>query len=163
MGEGRREMRNAKGITLIELIVVMVIIAIGAVMLVPNMGAWMRNYRLSSATRDVVSVLRTAQMKAVTTNMEYRVYFNADERKYWIERGNSSSGSTNWVGTTAPDNAAREGSICPLPSGVTINLTGFSEFNTNSTCSSPGTIILSGLKGSKRISFATATGRIRVE
>jgi len=45
---------NRKGVTLIELIVVMVIIAIGAVLLAPNIGAWLPNYRLRSATRDIV-------------------------------------------------------------------------------------------------------------
>ena len=60
--------RNKKGITLIELVVVMIIIAIGAVLLVPNIGGWLPNYRLRSATRDIVSTLRTAQMKAVSSN-----------------------------------------------------------------------------------------------
>jgi len=67
--------RNKKGITLIELVVVMIIIAIGAVLLVPNIGGWLPNYRLRSATRDIVSTLRTAQMKAVSSNLEYRVSF----------------------------------------------------------------------------------------
>jgi Tfp pilus assembly protein FimT len=65
-----------KGITIIELVIVRVIIAIGAVLMVPNIGAWLPNYRLRSATRDNVSTLRTAQMKAVSTRMDYRVSFN---------------------------------------------------------------------------------------
>ena len=67
---------NKKGVTLIELVVVFVIIAIGAVLLVPNIGGWLPNYRLRSATRDIVSTLRTAQMKAVSTNTQYRVDFD---------------------------------------------------------------------------------------
>ena len=63
---------NKKGITLIELVVVMIIIAIGAVLLVPNIGGWLPNYRLKSATRDIVPTMRNAQMKAVQIipNME---------------------------------------------------------------------------------------------
>ena len=57
---------NKRGVTLIELIVVFVIIAILAVLMVPNIGAWLPSYRLRGATRDVVSTLRTAQMKAVS-------------------------------------------------------------------------------------------------
>jgi len=49
-----------RGITLIELIIVMAIIAIGAVLVAPNIGAWIPHYRLRSAARDVVSTLRTA-------------------------------------------------------------------------------------------------------
>ena len=153
---------NKKGVTLIELIVVMVIIGIAAVFFAPNIGAWLPNYRLRSASRDVVSTMRTAQMKAVSTNLEYRAYFNAGERKYWIERGNQSSGSTNWVGTTALDNAAREGDINTLPTGVTINFTGFIEFNPNSTSSS-GSIILQNTRGTeRRLTLTPSTGRVTI-
>ena len=61
--------RNRKGITLIELIVVMVIIAIGAVLMAPNIGGWLPNIRLRSATRDIASTMRVAQMKAVSNNI----------------------------------------------------------------------------------------------
>jgi prepilin-type N-terminal cleavage/methylation domain-containing protein len=153
---------NKKGVTLIELIVVFVIIAIGAVLLAPNIGAWLPNYRLRSATRDIVSTMRTSQMKAVSTNLEYRSYFNAGERKYWIERGNQSSNSTNWVGTTASDNAAREGSLNSLPSGVTISFTGFVEFNPDSTCNA-STITLTNNKGKQSaITLVSSTGRVNV-
>lgn len=147
-------MRNAKGITLIELIVVMVIIAIGAAMLVPNMGAWIRNYRLSSATRDVISALRTAQMKAVTTNTEYRISFTpgiGSAGSYVLKR---SSGGL-WV---------PEGVSQSLPSGIALTVAGGNdkEFNPNSTCTS-GSITLSSSKGAKKINLTSATGRIRIE
>ena len=64
---------NRRGITLMELIIVMAIIALGAVLMVPNIAGWIPNYRLRSATRDVVSTLRVAQMKAVARNMDHRV------------------------------------------------------------------------------------------
>lgn len=152
---------NKKGVTLIELIVVMVIIAIGAVLLAPNIGAWLPNYRLRSATRDIVSTLRTANMKAISTNLEYRVYFDSGERKYWIERGNQSSNSTNWVGTTADDNAARDGALNDLPTGVTINFTGNVEFNTDSTCNAPPKIIVTNNKGKQyEITLTSSTGKV---
>jgi prepilin-type N-terminal cleavage/methylation domain-containing protein len=153
---------NKRGVTLIELVVVMVIIAIGAVLLVPNIGVWLPNYRLRSATRDIVSTMRTAQMKAVSTNFEYRAYFNAGEGRYWIERGNQNTGSTNWVGTTDPGNVAREGPINTLPTGVTINLTGFIEFNPDSTCNA-ATITLTNSKGKQSsITLVTSTGKVNV-
>ncbi len=150
------EMRNAKGITLIELVVVMVIIAIGAVALAPNMAAWIRHYRLSSVTRDVVSTLRTAQMKAVTTNMEFRVSFTPGigaAGSYILQR---HSGGV-WVD---------EGVSQSLPSGIAMTVapsgSNDKEFNPNSTSSS-GSITLTSSKGVKKINLSPSTGKIRVE
>jgi hypothetical protein len=106
--------------------------------------------------------MRTAQMKAVSTNLEYRVYTNSGERKYWTERGNQSSGSTNWVGTTDPGNAALEGTINDLPPGVTIDFNGFIEFNPNST-SSAGRITLQNSRGTQRqLTLTPSTGRVTI-
>jgi type IV fimbrial biogenesis protein FimT len=148
---------NQKGITIIELVVVMVIIAIGAVLLVPNIGTWLPNYRLRSATRDVVSTLRTAQMKAVSTNSPYGVGFDANSCQLYRSSGG----------------LIPEGSPVNLPSGVQFNnntfpVNGalgkpFAQFNPNST-SSPGGISLLNIKGTqKRITLTTATGRVRIE
>jgi len=148
---------NQKGITIIELVVVMVIIAIGAVLLVPNIGTWLPNYRLRSATRDVVSTLRTAQMKAVSTNSPYGVGFDANSCQLYRSSGG----------------LIPEGSPVNLPSGVqfsnnTFPVNGalgkrFAQFNPNST-SSPGGVSLLNIKGTqKRITLTTATGRVRIE
>jgi len=148
---------NRKGVTLIELIVVMVIIAIGAVLMAPGIGAWLPNYRLRSTTRDIVSTMRTAQMKAVSTNMEYRVLFtkNLDDSGSYILKRHTGG---NWVD---------EGASQSLPSGITISEITFAgtyaEFNPNSTASA-GSITLRNTKGTlKKITLTTSTGRIKIE
>lgn len=147
---------NKKGITLIELIVVMVIIAIGAVLLAPNIGAWLPNYRLRSATRDIASTMRTAQMKAVSNNLQYRVNLNTGDvglKNYILQRN-----SGGWID---------DGAIQTLPPGITIAANTLpnqrAEFNPNSTSSS-GSVTLLGSKGAqKRIFLTSATGRVRIE
>ena len=147
---------NKKGITLIELIVVMVIIAIGAMLLVPNIGAWLPNYRLRSATRDIASVMRTAQMKAVSNNLQYRVNLNTGDvgpKNYILQRN-----SGGWID---------DGAIQTLPPGITIAANTLpnqrAEFNPNSTSSS-GSVTLLGSKGAqRRITLTSATGRVRIE
>lgn len=147
---------NKKGVTLIELVVVMIIIAIGAVLLVPNIGAWLPNYRLRSATRDIVSTLRTAQIKAVSTNIPYGVGFDANACQLYRSSG----------GLIA------EGGIINLPSGVQFNNNTFpinpglgkpfAQFNADST-SSTGGVTLQNTKGAqRRITLTTATGRVNV-
>lgn len=145
---------NRKGVTLLELIVVMVIIAIGAVALAPNIGTWMTHFRLRGATRDIASILRTAQMKAVSNNVTYRVNFGGGANSFVLE-----------YQTTA--GFVAEGSSQKLPAGVTISDVNFpgdlAVFNTDSTASS-GNVRLKNTKGTERtITVLASTGRVRVD
>ncbi len=149
---------NHKGVTLVELAVVLVIIAIGAVLLAPNIAAWLPKFRLRSAARDIVSTMRIAQMKAVSNNIQYRVNFNAAEigaRNSYILQHNAGG---VWID---------DGALQTLPEGITINIdqlpVGRAVFNLNST-SSAGSVTLQDAKGAqRRITLTPVTGRARIE
>ena len=139
--------------TLIELIIVMVIIAIGAVLFAPNIGGWMTSYRLRSAARDIASTMRTAQMKAISTNMKYQVSFTLP-MSYVLQYQNTLG---TWV---------TEGATQTIPSGISISaitIAGNSAvFNPNST-SSTGSITLQNSKGTqRRLTLTPSTGRITI-
>jgi Tfp pilus assembly protein FimT len=149
---------NRKGITLIELAVVFVIIAIGAVILAPNIGAWLPKFRLRSAARDIVSTMRTAQIRAVSNNIPYRVNFNAAEigatNSYILQRNTGGV----WI---------NDGALQTFPAGITVNIdqlpAGRAVFNLNST-STAGSVTLQNAKGAqRRITLTSATGRVRIE
>jgi type IV fimbrial biogenesis protein FimT len=148
---------HKKGVTLIELIVVMVIIGILAAFFAPNIGAWLPNFRLRSAARDIVSTMRTAQMKAVSTNMTYRVSFTQTPPSYVLQYENPPAGSGNWI---------TEGASQAFPSGVSIaaiTIAGNNAvFNPNST-SSTGSLTLQNTKGTqRRLTLTPSTGRVTV-
>ena len=160
---------NRRGITLMELIIVMAIIALGAVLMVPNIAGWIPNYRLRSATRDVVSTLRVAQMKAVARNMDHRVTFDPGEGSYFIMR-RTTAGMNNWVKITVSDEVAAGADDAKqfLPTGVQFDSVNFPtavnnpEFYPNSTASG-GNVVLKNSKGTlKTIIVAPTTGRIRI-
>jgi Tfp pilus assembly protein FimT len=143
---------NKRGITLIELVVVFAIIAIGAVLMVPNLGPVIANYRLRSATRDITSTLRVAQMRAVSNNMEHRVSFDSVARTYILQRN-----SGGWVD---------EGTAQTLPTGISIatNFGNTLTFNPNSS-TTPGItsdITLQGTKGTRTIRVLSSTGKITI-
>jgi prepilin-type N-terminal cleavage/methylation domain-containing protein len=141
---------NKKGVTLLELIVVMAIIAIGAVLTVPSFGPWLANYRLRTATRDITSTLRTAQMKAVSNNVDYEVFFAGST---YILRRNS-------LGIPVPDGVTQT-----LPNGISIVLPVNNPltFSPNSS-SNGGTVTLTNTKGSQRaITVSLSTGRIAIQ
>src|SRR4030042_2959897 len=147
---------SKKGFTLVELIVVFVIIAVAAVLMVPNIGGWLPNYRLRSATREIASTLRTAQMRAISNRVQYRVSFNLAEvvtaNRYVLQR---DSGGGAFVNDEA---------VQTLPAGITISANLLPNeravFNTDST-SSGGRFKLQNTKGATRqITLTTATGRV---
>ena len=146
---------NKRGVTLIELIVVFVIIAIGATLMVPNMGAWLPNYRLRSAARDLVSTMRAAQMRAVSNNADYQVSITGGS--YTLQR--YSSGLATWI---------PEGDTVTLPTGVTINSNTFINpasnplFRPNSS-SNGGSIVIGNTKGMRTITVLPSTGRISIQ
>jgi general secretion pathway protein H len=145
---------NRKGVTLIELIVVVAIIAIGAVLTTPNISGWLPNYRLRNATRDVASSMRLAQLKAVSNNTQYQVVFNPGNSTYVLQYRDTGG---NWVD---------EGSTLTLPTGVnfvTTLLGDTATFSPNSTATN-GNITLNNTKGAtKMVRLLGLTGRIRIE
>jgi general secretion pathway protein H len=147
---------NKRGVTLIELVVVFVIIAIGATLMVPSFGAWLSSYRLRSATRDVVSTLRTAQMRALSIKTTYGVGFGVKSCQLYRSSGG----------------LIVEGQLVSLPNGVQfidnnfpVNGTlgqPFAQFNPDST-SSGGNVTLQNTKGATRkITVMNATGRTNI-
>ena len=143
---------NSKGITLVELIVVFVIIAFMALLMAPNIGAWLPNYRLKSATRDIVSTFRGAQMRAISENISYQVSFNSADTLLANNKGYVFGGT-----------------VTTLPSGITIvqntlqNLR--AVFSPDCTCAlgaaTSATITLQNAKGAQRtISIRSVTGKV---
>ena len=65
--------------------------------MVPGIGKWLPNYRLRSATRDIVSTMRTAQMRAVSNNTVYGVAFDTKSIQLYRSSGGliAEGGSVN--------------------------------------------------------------------
>ena len=147
---------NRRGVTLIELIVVMVIIAIGATLTVPAIGRWIPNFRLRSATRDLVSTMRTAQVKAVSSNTSYGVAFGTSgANSYRVYRGVDPDGPA----TLLPNGVAFENNTFPIDATLSKP---FAQFNGNSTSSSGG-VTLKNSNRNHRITVAAATGRVKID
>jgi prepilin-type N-terminal cleavage/methylation domain-containing protein len=146
---------SKKGVTILEIIIVMVIIAIAAALTIPNIGAWIPTYRLRTATRDIVSLMRSAQMRAISENVEYRVRFVAADGSFVLQRRTTTG---VWMD---------EGVAQRVPSGIRfheVNLpNNCAEFNPNATSSAGNVILRNRKENQKRIVVFSATGRIRIE
>ena len=74
-----------RGFTLLELMVVLVLMAIMAAMIVPEMRGTYENALLRTTIRELVSVLNLAYSRAVSINQVHRVRLEPSSGKYFIE------------------------------------------------------------------------------
>jgi len=74
----RRERERRRGITIIELIIVLVIMGIVSILTVPNLRVWTSRMRLGAATTHIRSSIVNTRKMAVTTANRYCVSFTGD-------------------------------------------------------------------------------------
>jgi prepilin-type N-terminal cleavage/methylation domain-containing protein len=75
-----KTLSSPKGITIIELMVVVVLIGIIAAMAVPKFTQTLNRLRFRTEARNIVSTLRLARSHAVTDKQPYGVHFDNDKR-----------------------------------------------------------------------------------
>jgi len=82
---GRLGMAIQRGVTFIELVIVVMILSILLLFAVPNMrGVYERN-KLVSASRQIISLIRYARAEAITGEREIELTFDVERNKYWLD------------------------------------------------------------------------------
>ena len=76
--------KNNSGFTVIELMVVVVILSALAGIAIPTFSAWLPNYRLKGAARDVYSHIQAAKLEAIRQNTDISVTFQTAPDRYNI-------------------------------------------------------------------------------
>ncbi|HEY9159471.1 MAG TPA: GspH/FimT family pseudopilin [Desulfomonilia bacterium] len=86
----KRIFADIKGVTLIELIIVLAIVAIGAAMAAPGMSEWMARAKLNAEARKIYSVFQLARSEAIKNNHDVCVgiVFNSDGISYSYGKSN---------------------------------------------------------------------------
>jgi general secretion pathway protein H len=74
------------GVTLLELLIVLSIMAVVAALVVPMFGGGVSTGELKSAAREVAAGLRFARSEALATRQETRVMLDLEHRSFRIER-----------------------------------------------------------------------------
>jgi len=81
---GRNKMKNNKGFTLVEMMVVIGIVAILALITVPNIISWRPKAALSGAARTLKADLELAKSRAIRDNATVTVTFDTASGIYRI-------------------------------------------------------------------------------
>src|SRR5688572_1888643 len=82
-----------KGVTMIELLIVMIILGVVAAMAVPRID--MNAYRADAAARGVRGVLQIAQRSAITRQSNVVVTFDSTNRRMTVLEDNNDNGTAD--------------------------------------------------------------------
>jgi len=69
--------RDRRGLTVVELVIAVAIVAVLVTAMIPGLGLWLSHHRIKGVAGDVASCIRLAQMMAVETNQTCRVEFDS--------------------------------------------------------------------------------------
>lgn len=72
---------NERGISMLEMMIVVVVIGLLAAISVPNLSGAIKKMKFDNEGRDLVSSLRYARSAAITLQQPVGVYFNTSEKK----------------------------------------------------------------------------------
>jgi len=148
----RNHFLDKTGVTLVELLIVMAIIAIMAVLTAPVIKA----NKLDGATRMIYSDLLLARLQAVAKGNNFRVIFDAEDgHTYWIHNDTNSNNAIE----AGEEYTSKD--IHKDYKGVTFTIDSNATFNPMGT-SNNGTVTLNKSGSEKEVIFSW-TGRVRIK
>ena len=146
---------EAKGFTLMELMIVLGIMSIALMLTNMWLSSQLPRWRLNGAVRQVVSDLVAAKMNAVVERNRQRIFFQ-DNRHYLILDDKNNNGKID----SGEDQEIRD--IQTDYQDVTMTASNNPSFLPRGTASNLASIILTNSAGSKKITVSI-TGRVKVK
>lgn len=154
--------RSQSGISLLEVMVVLGILAVTAVVLTPGFFSWHKKARLRGAADNLKGVLHAAKARAARESCWVVIEFFNNHYRVFVDNGAGGSGIKN---NGVLDGSERIVEQRQLPADLRIEPSGFTRthFNPRGTTGSAGTIHLVNAHGHRKKLIISPMGRIRME
>lgn len=162
------KIKQAKGFTLTEMVMVIAIFAIVSAIAFPQYTVWRDNQNLKEAARDLSSDIALWRQRAVAENIGYRIVLDQGAGSYIIQRATTTIPGPEDYADLAPSVTK---SFSLISSQLNISNITFSGtppriyIQARGTINPPGMITLQhdNLAGRKADIIANTMGRVRVE
>jgi len=139
------DQQHPLGLTLIEMMLVMIVLGILLAIATPNIILFSSGYKLRGAAREVATDLQYARLLAVKENKDFRVTFNSSS--YQVVRVSDGIAVKNRsLSSDYPE-------VTLTNASITFDSRGISSANT---------ITVSNPRGTKNVTVAP-TGRVKIE
>ena len=76
---------SARGVTFLEIMVVLVVLGVLAAVTAPNFTGSHERNKLKAATRELALLAKYARQQAVLRNTRTEIYVDVQEHKYWLD------------------------------------------------------------------------------
>ncbi len=92
-------MRKQSGFSLIELMTAMAILTVLVLISAPSAIEWMDNAKLSSATRELLSIVQECRMHAIKENSKAQIEFYDGTNTFLVKKMNRRKDELEWKET----------------------------------------------------------------
>jgi prepilin-type N-terminal cleavage/methylation domain-containing protein len=89
-------MKDRRGFTLLEILVVLAIVAIGVTIATTNFFLWQNHYTGIGFQREFLSQFNEARTRSMAFSLQHRLLIEMNAERVTLQRGNLGTGSSSW-------------------------------------------------------------------